>query len=767
MQLSLTKKGNLKVNNRNINEYPLEYINDLVRSKLPDPVTKTRSVQKPGELLILIRAGTAAGKSSLIPKILYEKLYEIVRRNIIVSEPRVITTESIPKEIARYNREMILGKNIGYKTGSFKGHIGVRGILFMTHGILLLMLLGGFEKFMDRCSILIVDEIHEQDSNLVLSLVLIKKLLNEHYKNPKCPVVIFMSATFDPELYMMHYNVPKSNFLDIAGLQSHPIKDIFTPHTITNVLDYAFYKAMEVHLKNQDDYKTGVQDIILFTKSNFEIDYIDRKIAKFNREVYEDADLSYYYDDPTFKFKYKPKTGGESKKPYIKSIKFSRVVFSKKENILQIVNIPISEITESLFDNSVSVVPIRRIIITTPIIETGFTAREAKYVIDTGFSKQVIFNPEINQSFEYGANINNNMAVQRRGRVGRRAPGVFLPCYTKKTFDLLPKQNYSRFLCEDITESVLGIIVKESKSFVSVKSGFFAGDKIINFEPEPIDFSKQVDFIEYPSAESLCLAFEKLYILGFMDEAGVPTKLGAYAFSMKKLPVECRKMILAGFAHGAYIYDLITIACFIASEISVGKEFCQYVKGENFWYDDHIDFLLFWYEFTEKIEKVFSAKSVSIADLSDWCKKRGFDYKSLLKISVLKNEIMLELAKLRLNMFYNSLNIEKGSYSLMDFVTTDKKTAIQEIRKIKRCIYDGYKMNLVTLKESKYYTYRDQPVSLSSRTATLAFETGYWIKYCVAVSLKTVEKKYGLKSLAGSISVLDGFFNPDITFIAS
>lgn len=810
MSLSLNKKGNLKVDDVPITGYPLDFIADLVQKKLPDPVSRSRNITKPGDLLILIRAGTAAGKSSLIPKVLYEKIYGSVGRNIIVSEPRVITAESIPKEICKHSRDATsgarfeIGINIGYKTGTFKGHVNVKGILFITTGILILMLQGGFEKFMQRCSVLIVDEIHEQDSNLVLSLILIKRLLNEHYRDPRCPVIIFMSATFDPELYIKHYGVPSSNFLEVAGLQSFPIQDIFTPYTITDFLGYAADKAIETHLENLDDYKSGFQDIIIFVKSAYEIRVIESRLMSFNMQVYKGADVTpYLTNTKSEKYQHKPKpksdekTGGgksdsssgttlDKKKPYLKVIKFSRDVFTEKENVLHLINRPIREVEESLFEETVQVKPFRRVIITTPIIETGFTSREAKYIIDTGFSKQVIFNPELNMSYEYGGNVNKNTAIQRRGRAGRRAPGVFMACYTQKTFEDLPAQNYSRFLYEDLTDSVLGIIIKESESRIATKSGYSMDDRQIDHERKHIDFSK-LEFIEYPSSDSLCLAFEKLFILGFITDTGLPTPLGAFAYRIKKISAECRKMIMSGYAHGAYIYDLITIACFISLGVFPNRKFDPYINGENYWFDDNIDLLLFWYKFTEKVEQLFdnsdqpesldqSILESKLDVITDWCSERGFDYKALLKVAVLKTEIILDMVRMQFDVFYNSLNIDKGSYSLMDFVLHDKKTAISEFRKIKLCVYDGFKMNLVTLIDSKSDTgskrehrtnYKNQSIKLSGTVSGLLFKAGYWIRHAVAVSMKSMETPMGQSRIGSQLSILDGFFNPDLTFIAS
>jgi HrpA-like RNA helicase len=72
-----------------------------------------------------------------------------------------------------------------------------------------------------------------------------------------------------------------------------------------------------------------------------------------------------------------------------------------------------------------------------------------------------------------------------------------------------------------------------------------------------------LDLLDLPSADSLHYAMEKLFTLGAIDSNSIPTPIGLLMNKFMKLNIEGIRMILAGYAWGAPIIDLITMATFL------------------------------------------------------------------------------------------------------------------------------------------------------------------------------------------------------------
>jgi hypothetical protein len=200
------------------------------------------------------------------------------------------------------------------------------------------------------------------------------------------------------------------------------------------------------------------------------------------------------------------------------------------------------------------------VIFTTTFAETGITIDGLKYCIDTGVSLQVNFNPVFNATRIANRAVSQDMAVQRRGRVGRKAPGVWYPIYTKAMFESMLVSKYPDILRTDISELLLGVIVAEHNKAASAGTPF-------SFDVTDLDI------MGYPSTDAFEYTLHKLTHLGFITStpeiygpkqgATIPTHLGALATKIAKISLENSRMILAGYYWGANVRDLITIAAFI------------------------------------------------------------------------------------------------------------------------------------------------------------------------------------------------------------
>ena len=128
-------------------EYIMEWFDDRIPIKYNgEPKIKINSIS---DKVIILKSGTGSAKSTGLAPNLYLRFQKRLNKQIIVTQPRVLTTIEIPKTIAsiptyqKPNKDGLqieLYKNLGYQTKEFirKGIKG--GILFVTSGILLQIL---------------------------------------------------------------------------------------------------------------------------------------------------------------------------------------------------------------------------------------------------------------------------------------------------------------------------------------------------------------------------------------------------------------------------------------------------------------------------------------------------------------------------------------------------------------------------------------------------------------------------------------------------
>jgi hypothetical protein len=195
-------------------------------------------------------------------------------------------------------------------------------------------------------------------------------------------------------------------------------------------------------------------------------------------------------------------------------------------------------------------------------------------------------------------------------------------------------------------------------------------------------------------------------------------------------------MILAGYNYNCNILDLITIAAYI----SIGKskignsKFKSFNNQFNTIYNDneidkynynklktrlfisceYIDFLLFFYKFKIILDKYKS----DITKIVEFCDDNKINYNELLNLLELREEIIKDmLFNMNLNPYHNNhINLFDliNTYNTNDRVFTE---GINEIIKFKKCIYEGYKLNIAGYNnDSNMYIslYNKMPININS-----------------------------------------------------
>jgi ATP-dependent helicase HrpB len=180
----------------------------------------------------------------------------------------------------------------------------------------------------------------------------------------------------------------------------------------------------------------------------------------------------------------------------------------------------------------------RKVVLATNIAETSLTIEGVRVVVDTGFSRQLRFDPSTGLNRLDVLRISAASSVQRAGRAGRVAPGVCYRLWTEHTQRTLLPFTPAEIRVSDLAPLAL--------------------DLALWGVPDPASLS----FLDAPPAAHLAEARILLLRLGALDQRGNITALGR---TMAALPMHPRlaALLLAGQAAGAG-----SLACQLAALLS-------------------------------------------------------------------------------------------------------------------------------------------------------------------------------------------------------
>jgi HrpA-like RNA helicase len=809
------------LNTRGI-DYIINFISDRIRlSKGNNPKVVPITF---GEKVIVLKSETGSGKSTVIPPFIYQMFKDRVGGNTIVTQPRILTAIDIPMSLPENYTFLELDINLGYMTGEFKRTISKKGIIYATIGVLLQQLKCiNEEEFVKKYSFILIDEVHERSIDTDMTLFLLKKILVNNFKDPNCPLVILMSATFNPKIFIDYFECPEQNYIQAAGA-TYPIEKHFAKYDVSNYIEYATNLAKKLHVKYLDDLHADnkFRDILIFVQSSGVAKKIVNLLHAFNSQELSKDDM------PNILKKLESeKNGGASVNDsyYIAPISLNKGNFelggTEYQNLFSDINnimVPIFKLDKGIITTDIQkwVKPTRRIIVSTNIAETGVTIDTLKYCIDTGWIMSSEFNPDFGVDVLMDKNITEGMAIQRRGRVGRKSPGVWYSCYTESVFNKLQSDQFAQILSDDITDILLGIIMKETESEIitddrhNITEKMIIQDKLFQkhhvtdnkwykFKPiKPLNIST-VDFLETPSANSLNYSMEKLYGLGLINNSYEPTLTGYYCNLMRKIPTECKRMIMAGYSYGANILDLVTITAFIVAE----PRYIYHPKYKSYnllspkvddsdwdFYNKIIlnceftEFLLVWYKYSAFLDKLINSSKnkfkdpsyvFSIKKIEKYCTDHKLIYSKLIELTAIRNEIIEGLINLGLNPYYNGMGLKKGVYNLLSIFNENLSDGLSEVKKIKKCILDGYRFNLV-IWDNKIKQYilhhRNIPVQiiknkLITRMGNDAEQTNANFIILSNIMVRTSQKNPDMYEFmsTGSISIMDQYLDIDLKFL--
>lgn len=362
--------------------------------------------------------------------------------------------------------------------------------------------------------------------------------------------------------------------------------------------------------------------------------------------------------------------------------------------------------------------------------------------------------------------------------------GSWYPLYTEEDYNRMEEDALPELLKSDISESLLGLIIK---NMIPEWDGSIVDDFVTTGS---FDISK-IDLLDFPSIDSLNSSIEKLYVLGFIDCAYRPSIMGLIKANVTKIDLESTRMILAGYQYGACILDLITIASFMyvtkrsykdtrsknkynySSIFDKNEESIKYYN-KLFIADDFIETIFIWEDFMEQIGLVEKTKNIN--NIKKWTEENGLDYKGLMKVIEIRDEVINNFIQvLGLNPFYNGIGLDYKKYNLKTMLKKDFIIGLKEIKKIKRCIYEGFRLNIANWDDKKMGYILDssnKKIKIQSDVITsLPFHESFEQTRPKTVAVRNINLSKGFSEVyefnSDCVSVFDGYIDIDYTFNTS
>jgi len=704
--------------------------------------------------VLILKSETASGKSTALPPEIYKKLVKGKdNAGIICTQPRVATAIENVIEMMKHNSKwMTLGQTIGWSTKYNKFRPKEVGLLSATIGTLAQQLRSSTdEEIMKQYRFILIDETHERDQQTDMTISMLKSFLLRNQHRPDCPFVVLMSATFDPAPLLKYFGIDlRTNFIWCVGATA-PIVEKWAETTLSNYPVAAAETVEKIVTGSGKDDDPRAGDILIFMPGKAEFIICAEALNKLNTRLAaagHNVMSVLQIDGPAFQ--------------------------TQNHDFALTVRVPINE--HIVIIGGKKYTPGRRVIISTNVAETGLTLENLKYVIDSGYNREIEFNPVYGIRSLLTKPAPVSRIRQRRGRAGRKFPGEFYALYPKYIYDKLPAQQFPQILTDDISPIILSIIAEQLKNATDDR-GFSA---------------ENIDMIDVPTPDALSAGLEKLYTIGLITGAtGIRlTELGKLAASLNLVTPESARMILGSYYWDCSTSDMITIAAWLALESrgfidSEGERDTLdwatiYKEGlPGFMVTSYMLYktrLLIGDEFIHGII-LFNAISYAmdrpgaknaIDGLQKWCKKTSISYRTCIEFIKLRDEIIEQALIAGLDVFHNNA-------SSIALATAD--TIIDTVTKIKYCIYDGYRNNILSQNAAGEYAtmlgvkvktpklFREDEASMAEK-ASFGFVNKVKPRVMIykELSLKYNRKTQIYDIITDRISVLDGFISHDIDF---
>lgn len=455
------------------------------RKKLPifDALPQFDKIFRKNQVVIL-QGETGSGKTTQIPQYILEKGYA-GGKLIACTQPRRVAAISIAKRVAE-EMDIELGQQVGYSI-RFEEIAGPNTLLkYLTDGMLLREAMT--DPKLEKYGVIILDEAHERTLSTDILFGLLKEVMT---KRSDLKVVV-MSATLDAEKFQDYFK--DAPLLSVPG-RVYPVEIFYTEHPEEDYVFAIVRTVLQIHAYEDPG------DILIFLTGEEEIenacDSIRKEVARYKDNIGNLLVIPLYSTLP----------------PAIQQKIFDPAPPTNKNGI-----------------------PGRKCIISTNIAETSLTIDGIVYVIDSGMSKQKVYNPRMRIESLLVSPISKASAKQRCGRAGRTRPGKCYRIYTEKSYR------------KELQDTTPPEILRSNLANVVLQLKVLGVENLVEF-----------DFIDPPAPETLMRALETLHYLKALDDEGDLTEVGKL---MSEFPLdpELSKLIIISPKYGCSEQMLTLVA---------------------------------------------------------------------------------------------------------------------------------------------------------------------------------------------------------------
>ncbi len=443
---------------------------------------------------LVVTAPPGAGKSTLLPLTILEgyldgsKNFESEQRDggslretplnesalrgtkILLLEPRRLAARQIAERMAALLGEPV-GRTVGYRIRFESRVSAATRIEVLTEGILTRMLVD--DPTLEGVSVVIFDEFHERSLQSDVALALTREA--QQLLRPDLRILL-MSATIDTAALCAALDAP---LLESAG-RLFPVEIRHTPEEVSPE-DVAERVAHWVRVAHREQ----AGDILAFLPGEREI----RRCAELLEGLASASAAE--GSDGKASTRICPLYG----------------MLSNAEQRLAIAPSPAGQ---------------RKVVLATPIAETSLTIEGVRVVVDGGFCRRLVFDPQNALSRLETVRISREMADQRSGRAGRVAPGTCYRLWSPATEARMAATRVPEILEADLAGTLL--------------------DAAAWGESQP----EKLPWITPPPAPHLAQARQLLSLLGALDDAGRITPHGRRLAALPCHPRIAQMLLAAG-----------------------------------------------------------------------------------------------------------------------------------------------------------------------------------------------------------------------------
>ncbi|KAJ3113158.1 DEAH-box ATP-dependent RNA helicase prp22 [Phlyctochytrium bullatum] len=451
-----------------------------------------------------------SGKTTQFPQYVHEHNPSL---RIVVTQPRRIAAVSAATRVAEEMGTRLGGSLVGYSIRFESVRSADTKIVYMTDGTLLRAAAASDSTLSSLADVVILDEAHERS----LETDVLFGLLRRACQNRPDLRLVVMSATLNVDKF--------SNFFNEAPVYVIPGRmfkvDIFYARKAkmaslkSTFVQKAVDAVMQVH-KNEDEGDMFVNQLarttnfvsrLVFLTGQQDIELTCRLLKQAEEEL-RSQDIRHY-----------PKIRHLSLFPIYSALDTpeQRAVFSKARD------------------------GHRKVIVATNIAQTSVTITGIRYVIDSGFVKEKMFDPKTGVDALLVVPVSKAAATQRAGRAGRTAEGKVFRLYSKDAFEEFQEDTTP----EIQRSSLLGTILQLKKIGIHDVIGF--------------------DFIDPPDRSLVITALKQLYYIGALDDEGKLTDTGHKMAEFPISPFLSKSLIAACETFGCG-EELLTLAAMLSTE---------------------------------------------------------------------------------------------------------------------------------------------------------------------------------------------------------